>query len=296
MKLPSTLTPKNLLSILTKSLPEEQAAQELRWIQQELPSSSWLEAVIQRSNYKPLQYILGTQPFGNLELNCKEGVLIPRNDTEEWCIELQTVLKETKLTGLPNKLNVLDYCTGTGCIALSLAENQLADIVNSVTAVDYNPLAITLSQENLIKHRALVSSDVNFVLGDLLKRYIPPMKYDIDLLVSNPPYIPKQHLNIDGGVEQSVLQYEPQDALLGDLEFYDALADMAVKLKANAFVFELGYLKQAFEVKEKLNYYTGVGNTWQCGIRYDSGGGIRNVVGWRHKDLRTLGKMCHEMI
>ncbi|KAG7821708.1 hypothetical protein KL928_000183 [Ogataea angusta] len=83
------------LQVLKSRFPASQAAQELRWIQQELPKSQWQTAVEQRARLVPLQYILGSQPFGDLTIKCKPGVLIPRNDTEEWCEALKQVIAKS---------------------------------------------------------------------------------------------------------------------------------------------------------------------------------------------------------
>ena len=92
----------------------ENAKQELKWVQQELPPQKWTWAAKRRLRLVPLQYILGSQPFGELTILCKENVLIPRWETEEWVGHLLNILeKNSKL------LKVVDVCTGTGCIPLA---------------------------------------------------------------------------------------------------------------------------------------------------------------------------------
>ncbi|KAG7692167.1 hypothetical protein KL951_005076 [Ogataea haglerorum] len=198
------------LQVLKSKFPASQAVQELRWIQQELPRSQWQTAVEQRANLVPLQYILGSQPFGDLTIKCKPGVLIPRNDTEEWCEELKQVIKKRN-----GPVEVLEYCTGSGCIGLSIA--TLAN-VKKVLSLDISKEALALCQENLQLNSAKVKAEVEFHHGDLLKHQLP--QTSATLLLSNPPYIPREHFNRAGGVEESVLKYEPEDALVGNLEFY----------------------------------------------------------------------------
>ncbi|KAG7905211.1 hypothetical protein KL906_005248 [Ogataea polymorpha] len=176
------------LQLLKSKFPASQAAQELRWIQQELPKSQWHTAVELRARLVPLQYILGSQPFGDLTIKCKPGVLIPRNDTEEWCEELKQIISKC---GEPAE--VVEYCTGSGCIGLSMA--TLAN-VKKVTALDINKQALALSEENLRINSAKIKAKVEFHYGDLLKHQFP--KTTATLLLSNPPYIPREHFSTDG--------------------------------------------------------------------------------------------------
>ncbi|KAG7864577.1 hypothetical protein KL919_000605 [Ogataea angusta] len=196
------------LQVLKSRFPASQAAQELRWIQQELPRSQWQTAVEQRARLVPLQYILGSQPFGDLTIKCKPGVLIPRNDTEEWCEALKRVIAKSN-----GPVDVLEYCTGSGCIGLSVA--TLAN-VRKVIALDINKQALALSQENLQLNSAKIKAKVEFQYGDLLKHQLP--QTSATLFLSNPPYIPREHFSPAGGVEESVLKYEPEHALVGNLE------------------------------------------------------------------------------
>lgn len=104
-----------MIKIISKSYSLQQAKQEAVWISQELPESKWFDACEKRSNLVPLQYILGNQPFGKLDIKCEEGVLIPRLDTEEWVLEATNLLKNINID------NLIDYCTGSGCIGLGFA-------------------------------------------------------------------------------------------------------------------------------------------------------------------------------
>ncbi|VEU20066.1 DEKNAAC100639 [Brettanomyces naardenensis] len=275
-----------LLEILTRTLPTQQAVNELRWIKQELPSDKWEEAVKQRSQQRPLQYILGTQPFGSLTIKCREGVLIPRAETEEWCTRLASCMD-----GRPHCTNVLDYCTGTGCIALSLA-SQLSDL-GQVVGSDFSQKAVELARENMaFNGQELLESrnEVGFENCDLSRLQVPRSCGKFDLLVSNPPYIPKNDMNVSGGVEESVLKYEPWSALVGDLEFYHYLCSMIPVIGAKAFVFELGYRQQGMETRNLIP------DSWKCGLGYDSAGHIRTVIGWCNQELDSLGDMVDEML
>src|SRR2546421_5322789 len=79
--------------------------------------------VRRRARGEPLQYILGTQPFGDLEILCQKGVLIPRLETEAYTAELAGLVRDLGRAGpetKTQKLRILDVCTGTGCISLLL--------------------------------------------------------------------------------------------------------------------------------------------------------------------------------
>ncbi|QPG76633.1 hypothetical protein FOA43_004025 [Brettanomyces nanus] len=277
---------QGLLKTLLCALPKSQAAQELRWIKQELPADQWQKAVIDRSHLKPLQYILGTQPFGPLTIRCKENVLIPRNDTEEWCIQLLNSLRGRRLN------NILDYCTGTGCIALTLASSASSPKWGNIVGTDINRDAILLANENAVLNKARLMSIPSFEVCDLRKEEIPKKTGSIafDLLVSNPPYIPVENMNTTAGVEKSVLHYEPWSALVGNLEFYESLCKIIPAIHAESFIFELGYRQQALAVRKNLP------DSWFCGVKHDSSGRIRNVVGWRHPRFQYLSELIDERL
>ena len=126
----------------------EQASLELKWIKEELPKEDWNDAVNQRYQLVPLQYILGSQPFGGLNIKCKQGVLIPRWETEEWCNKLVDTIKQIHM----KQLVVLDACTGTGCIPL-LIGHKLSNIASKIYGFDVSGKAFDLANENLSLYR-----------------------------------------------------------------------------------------------------------------------------------------------
>ena len=111
----------------------EQASLELKWIKQELPKEDF-----------------GSQPFGGLNLKCKQGVLIPRWETEEWCNKLVETLKQTHV----KQLVVLDACTGTGCIPL-LIGHELNNIAPKIYGLDVSGKAFDLANENLSLYKQM---------------------------------------------------------------------------------------------------------------------------------------------
>lgn len=260
----------------------ENAKQELKWVQQELPPQKWTWAAKRRLRLVPLQYILGSQPFGELTILCKENVLIPRWETEEWVGHLLNILeKNSKL------LKVVDVCTGTGCIPLAIKHKRPQD---EVCGIEVSETAIELCKENLALYSRDfgVSSTISFLVGNVFQKH-PSSLYKVDLLTANPPYIPREEYNSPvalNGVLKSVKKYEPQLALIGDLEFYDALiSNYVVPLEVEAFVFEVGDEKQVKHVQQKLQ------GVYNCGSVYDSQGKIRCVAGWKNDQL-SLDAMC----
>lgn len=241
---------------LARALPRRQARSEIRWITQELPKQLWRSAVLRRARHEPLQYILGSQPFGPLDIKCKPGVLIPRWETAEWVTKAARVLQ-----GQP--LKVFDACTGTGCIPLLLQHHLKGDF----TACDVSEAALELARENC-------ASAVDVKRLDVLSEKV---EGHFTLVTANPPYIPLDDYMkpvAENGVERSVRQ-EPKLALVGNLEFYRALVENVVlPLRCSGFVFEVGYESQVEETQGLLP-------DWQTKPYRDSAGRIRCVVGWK---------------
>lgn len=166
--------------------------------------------VDKRGERQPLQYLTGKQEFMSLPFLVEEGVLIPRGDTE---VLVEAVLE----TGIPFE-NILDVGTGSGIIALTLA-NYIKD--SRVTAVDVSSRALAVAEKNAA---ALgVSGRVTFIEADVFE-WFPEGSFD--LVVSNPPYIPTGEIPI----LQPEVKFEPREALDGGedgLKFYRLLASLA---------------------------------------------------------------------
>lgn len=135
----------------------------------------WIFQITQM--HKPLQYILGSVPFDGLDIKVEPPILIPRPETEEWILSLIEQLEPVK----KYQLAILDIGTGTGCIALALA-NACKNA--QVTAIDINPQALELARTNAQRNGL---SNVEFVESDVFKGL--PRTQHFDLIVSNPPYI-----------------------------------------------------------------------------------------------------------
>lgn len=216
-----------------------------------VPEIEFIEnAIEERLAGKPLQYILGHQQFRYLDLRCTGGVLIPRPETE---LLVDEVLNELKSLG--DNRHVLDIGCGTGAIALSIAHEY--DRAR-VYATDISLAAIELTRENALRSRLLdrvqiLQSNLFDGLGNLRGR--------LDLIVSNPPYIPSGELE----TLQREIRFEPRLALDGGdrgLDFYQLICGQsAAFLKSGgSLMLEVG-LGQAREVAgmiEATGYFTDI--------------------------------------
>jgi release factor glutamine methyltransferase len=195
--------------------------------------------------HKPLQYILGSVPFCDLEIKVEPPILIPRPETEEWCTWLIDQLKAYS----NQNLQILDLCCGTGCISLALAK---ALPKSTVIGIDINTQAIALSEKNKLKNKI---ENIKFIQSDLYENI--PEKSRFDLIVSNPPYIREAEYE---KLEKSVTDWEDKSALVADengLEFYKEIIEGAhLYLKddssiSSRIVLEFG-LDQAEQIKNSL--------------------------------------------
>lgn len=182
--------------------------------------NSYMQNISTRAKRIPLQHITQTQCFMGFDFFVNEHVLIPRFDTE---ILVDEVVKQIK----KDNKKVLDMCTGSGCIALSIAkicENTYVD------AVDISKEAINVAQIN--KSRLNVCN-CNIIYSDLFEN----VTASYDVIVSNPPYIESEVIET---LEKEVKDFEPMLALDGDkdgLKFYRIITK-----NATAYLNEGGYL------------------------------------------------------
>ncbi|MBI5246453.1 MAG: peptide chain release factor N(5)-glutamine methyltransferase [Elusimicrobia bacterium] len=164
-----------------------------------------------RGKRLPVAYILGHQPFLGIKIEVTRDSLVPRPETEELVIECERLLKKTPTP------KVLEIGTGTGCIAIALA--QLLPTA-TIFATDLSKAALDLAQKNAIAQH--VGNRIRFVREDLFSDR-PGLRGWADLLVSNPPYIPTKELD---DLEPEV-QREPRMALDGGKDGLDAIRAIA---------------------------------------------------------------------
>lgn len=165
-------------------------------------------------NNEPVQYVLGYAEFYGRRFRVTPDVLIPRPETEEL---IEAVLNSPVTAG--HDPRILDLCTGSGCIAWTLAL-EIPD--STVVGVDISPKALAIARRQFSDPR------VSFRRADVLKR-LPLGNFGrFDIIVSNPPYVLESERT---KMRRNVLDYEPELALFvpddDPLKFYRALADIA---------------------------------------------------------------------
>ena len=186
--------------------------------------SEYESTVHKSAEHVPLQYIIGEQEFMGLKFKVNSNVLIPRQDTE-------TLVEEALRIAKPG-MRVLDLCTGSGCIIISLAKN-VADI--SCTGSDVSKQALLVAKENAKANEV----EVEWERSDLFEN----ISGTFDLIVSNPPYIPTGEIP---GLMPEVRDFEPVDALDGKedgLYFYRIITEKSPEyLTSDGYLyFEIGY-------------------------------------------------------
>lgn len=226
-------------------------------------SRLFFEAVGERAAGKPAAYIVGEKEFMGLPFYVSESVLIPRPDTEVVAEEAIRIIEvggafehgvsggesrkpEGAYGGVPK---ILDLCTGSGALAVSLA-HYLKNA--EVTATDISVEALEVAEKNAERN----GTTVRFLQGDLFEPV--PEGETFDLIISNPPYIPSEEIE---KLEKNVKDYEPRLALDGGgsgLDFYRRIVPEAADyLKpGGALVLEIGF-DQAEDL-HKLGEGTGV--------------------------------------
>ena len=224
--------------------------------QMEVQYKEYLET---RANHIPLQHITGVQEFMGIEFNVNEHVLVPRQDTE--------VLVEEALKVLKSGMEVLDMCTGSGCIILSLM--KFAKEISG-TAVDISEEALKVAKSNADN----LEATVEFIQSDLFEN----VNGAYDVIISNPPYI-----------RTSVI-----DELKDEVKFHDPL--LALDGKEDGLFF---YRKI---IKESLNYLKPNGRLY-FEIGHDQGEEVKKLMeeaGFEEvavkKDLAGLDRVVYGML
>ena len=193
-------------------------------------------------NHEPIQYMTGLADFYGRQFQIEKGALIPRPETEELIslIKSNVRIKEPKM---------LDVGTGSGCIAITLS----LEIGGIVFGTDISSKALNIAHDNAKKLNAKVS----FIEHDILQNDLTLS--DLDVLVSNPPYIPQKERN---QMSQNVTDFEPDLALFvpddDPLLFYRRIATSGKNvLKSGGMLFfeiHENFGKQTKELLEGLNY------------------------------------------
>ncbi len=202
----------------------------------------------ERLNNRPIAYIVENREFMGLDFYVKEGVLIPRPDTE---ILVEEVIELAKDKG---SINILDIGTGSGAITISLAK-YLDNAV--LTSVDISDVALEIAKKNAKDNN--VENKITFIKSDLFENIEDGMKFDI--IVSNPPYIKKQVIET---LDKQVKDFEPYNALWGGddgLDFYREITKQSKKFlkEKGILAYEVGH-DQSEDVSKlmDMNGYTNI--------------------------------------
>ena len=275
------------------------AQNELRWIREHVRSTPWTTSVSEdtriahlcrlRGRGVPLQYVLGSQPFGPLDIRCRPGVLVPRPETEAYVAHLANLLRQGRLPidlrripasrdeknvpddakdGGPTHrpLNIVDVCTGTGCIALLLSSflhRYFPKQTITARGLDISRHAVVLARANLAlaqEQRHLPTDDrvdIQLAQADVFHpSFQEKITHPVDILISNPPYISARGFH--RSTSRSVRNHEPRLALvpreglysdgLNEDAFYRRLIEVGASARARVMLFEVGDMEQAVRV------------------------------------------------
>ncbi len=194
-----------------------------------------------RKSKMPIKYILGVSEFMGLEFMVKEGVLIPRPDTEVLVEEAISIINKNRFT------KVCDLCCGSGAIGISIAHYTKA---LEVYLYDISEVALEVTANNI--NKLMVGDIAKVYKSDLLSRAIDE-KAAFNMIVSNPPYI---RTSVIPTLMKDVRDFEPYIALWGGedgLDFYRTITSQSIQvLEAGGYLaFEIGH-DQNQEVEEIL--------------------------------------------
>lgn len=251
--------------------------------------------VERRAKGEPLQYILGTQPFGKLDILCRPNVLIPRPETETYTAEVAKIWQELQCLDRGQVFGVADFCSGSGCISLLLhslfrspRQPHRTASPSRIRGFDISAHALDLAQKNLQHNLRLGSlhpsaaEEVCFEKLDLLalsqqsregiidRLHVSDKEYSagppFDVVISNPPYISPEDFAAGGRTTKSVRKYEPELALVPPPkltfekvnradQFYAALLRIASAATPKLLVMEVGDVEQAARVRALCRQY-----------------------------------------
>ncbi|HYO60967.1 MAG TPA: peptide chain release factor N(5)-glutamine methyltransferase [Actinomycetota bacterium] len=190
----------------------ESAEAEARWIERAAEGRDVEELVRRRLAGEPLQYVLGTAAFRRIELKVGPGVFIPRPETE--------LVAERAMERLPAGGTLVDLCTGSGAIALSVADERPDALV---VATELSPAAAQWATTN----RDSLGLPVDIRPGDLFEALPPDLAGRVDVVVGNPPYVDPNERSM---LPPDVVDHEPGEALFapgGGTSVVERIADEA---------------------------------------------------------------------
>lgn len=163
------------------------------------------DLVRRRATLEPVAYLVGFREFFGLDFEVEPGVLVPRPDTESLVVAALEILNELSAS------NVLDVCTGTGCVPVAIAVNCETA---TLTAIELDDHVYQIAQRNIRKHD--LANRISLLQGDLFA----PLSSDasFDVITANPPYVTDDEM---GTLQPDVRLHEPQIALRGGADGLD---------------------------------------------------------------------------
>lgn len=211
---------------------------EIEYLKKYLPKNKLDEGISLLNKGIPVQYIVGNVEFYNSIINVDNRVLIPRFETE---LLVDKLIKYCK-NYFNKEIEILDMCTGSGCIAIALKK----ELNCNVDAVDISNDALTLAKDNAITNNV----KINYILSDLFTNV--DKKYDV--IISNPPYI-----SYTEKIEDIVKNNEPSISLYAKdngLYFYKEILSNIKNYLNNKYIiaFEIGST-QSNDIKKIINKY-----------------------------------------
>ena len=182
---------------------DKYSKQDLDLVKKKYPNNYEEKLKLLKENY-PIQYIIGSVDFYGNNIKVNEDVLIPRFETEYLVDDTIRLIHEY----IPEP-KIIDICTGSGCIAISLAK----ELKVKVDALDISKKALNLAEYNAVNNNV----EINYICGDI-KEFETNEKYNV--LISNPPYV-----KFDSFTSKET-KYEPQEAIFArdnGLEYYKVI-------------------------------------------------------------------------
>jgi len=183
-----------------------------------------------RKSGQPIQYVLGNTEFFGYHFFCDRRALIPRPETEILCEQVLSVANKND--------RVLDLCTGTGCIGITLKKQNES---LTVTCSDISKRALKLAEKNKNHHAV----DITLIKSDLFDN----VSGDFDIVVSNPPYINEKDF---ATLDKKVLDHEPKNALVSGSDGLDLIRVIIRKAYDQLNPFGYLLLEIGYDQREKV--------------------------------------------
>jgi release factor glutamine methyltransferase len=176
------------------------------------------ELIKRRASGEPVAYLVGMKEFYSLAFQVSKDCLVPRSETEHVVIECLDRAKKILAEDPTRSLKIVDVCTGSGCIAISIAKHLRRC---TVTAIDISPAALAMADLNVQQHQ--LQDRISTIESDLLSS---TEAGSVDFVVSNPPYISESEY---GQLDKTVRDYEPRMALVSGVTGMEIIERLAVQ-------------------------------------------------------------------